>query len=433
LSQINKLYRNFIILQEDERGHSSTSDKTLSGYSKIEAKGERCKVSFYAQNLRKDSGDYNIMLICNKRDSKQLIDLGKIDITDGGKGECTKEYFTDNVAGLDIPFDKICGAAIVRMKDGTPIFIMCGFMNGDQPSDNWKNYKVTKAVDVNSKAKMEMPKKETSKKDSDKKSDKKKDKDKDKCKEADDNKEHDKSKYYDDHKEQEDNKCECKREDEVVAAPIEEIIPIEEVVQVEELVQIEEVIQIEKVDPRGKFEEYEESIQTEKVDPRGKFEDDEEIIKKESKEVESSSDTFEVRGSVGEYFEGIARGFENCKDKYKEIKYCKWYEVKVNDLYEMCNMSNYNRYTVAYYPMLNYYPYIKKHGRFMLGYKCDREGKLKYLVYGVPGRKDKDEQPYEGKTGFVTWISDSDNDRDGMGCWLMFYDFKNSTVVVPMQ
>ena len=37
----NKLYRNFVILQEDERGYSNSSDKTLSGYSKIEAKGEK--------------------------------------------------------------------------------------------------------------------------------------------------------------------------------------------------------------------------------------------------------------------------------------------------------------------------------------------------------------------------------------------------------
>lgn len=359
MSQINKLYRNFIILQEDERGHSSTSDKTLSGYSKIEAKGERCKVSFYAQNLRKDSYDYNVMLICNKRDSKQLIDLGKMPVSESGKGECTKEYFSDNIAGLDISFDKISGAAIVRMKDETPVFIMCGFMNGDQPSDNWKSYKVTKAIETSDRPKMEMPKRETEKK-------------------------------YEKKKEKSKSKDDYDREAEA----------------------LKNSKKPEKVDPRGKFDEYEESIKN---------------------ESNQAPDVFEVRGSVGEYFESIARGFDTCEDKYKEIKFCKWYRVNVNDLYEMCNMSNYNKYTVAYYPMLNYYPYIKKYGNFMLGYKCDRSGNLKYIVYGVPGKKDKDEQPYEGKTGFVTWISDDDKNRDGMGCWLMFYDFKNSTVVVPMQ
>ena len=102
-----------------------------------------------------------------------------------------------------------------------------------------------------------------------------------------------------------------------------------------------------------------------------------------------------------------------------------------HDLHEMCNMSNYNKYTLAYYPMLNYYPYIKKYGYFMLGYKCDSRGNLKHIIYGVPGKKDKDEQPYDGRTGFVTWVNT--NGGRSEGCWLMFYDFKNSTVVVPMQ
>ena len=54
MANSNRLYRNFVILQEDERGYANSDEKTLSGYSKVEAKGDRCKISFYAQNLRKD-------------------------------------------------------------------------------------------------------------------------------------------------------------------------------------------------------------------------------------------------------------------------------------------------------------------------------------------------------------------------------------------
>ena len=461
MSQINKLYRNFIILQEDERGHSSTSDKTLSGYSKIESKGERCKVSFYAQNLRKDNDDYNIMLICNKKDSKQLIDLGRMVITDSGKGECTKEYFIDNIAGLDIAFDKIIGAAIVKMRDGLPIFIMCGFMNGNEPSDDWKNYKVVKAASEENKSKVEISKKFDKKMDRDGEKDKGKGKDKGKNKNQD--KSHNKSHEYDnienndkDHKNDKDHECdnkenndkkhecnECNKGNSDKEHECNECNKGNSDKKHEcnecnkgnsdKKHESDNNGRNEKNKNDDQDKKYEECIQVEKVDPRGKFDEYEESIEVSAKGKEDLLDTFEVRGSVGEYFEGIARGFTNTKDKYKEIKYCKWYEVRVNDLYEMCNTSNYNKYTVAYFPMLNYYPYIKKHGKFMLGYKCDKERNLKYIVYGIPGRKDKDEQPYEGKTGFVTWISDDDNNRDGMGCWLMFYDFKNSTVVVPMQ
>ena len=52
---------------------------------------------------------------------------------------------------------------------------------------------------------------------------------------------------------------------------------------------------------------------------------------------------------------------------------------------DLCDESNYNKYTLAYYPMLNYYPYISKDGYFLLGYKCNRDGEIKYIVYGIPG------------------------------------------------
>ena len=80
--------------------------------------------------------------------------------------------------------------------------------------------------------------------------------------------------------------------------------------------------------------------------------------------------------------------------------------------------------------MLNYYPYISKIGYFLLGYKCNRNGEIKYIVYAIPGSKEKNDQPYGGRTGFVTWTSDNKNDR---GYWLMFYDFKNSSIVIPTK
>ena len=141
----SRLYRNFIILQEDERGYASANDKSLSGYAKIEAKGDICKISFYAQNLRKDEDKYNMMLICDKKDNKQIVDLGKLDVSIAGKADYTKEYNVDNIAGIELSLDKISGAAIGKYKDGVPIFIMCGFLNGQQPCEDWKSYKVIKA------------------------------------------------------------------------------------------------------------------------------------------------------------------------------------------------------------------------------------------------------------------------------------------------
>ena len=117
----NKLYRNFIILQEDERGYSQSNDKALSGYAKVEAKGDKCKISFYAQNLRQED-NYSMVLICCKKDLKQLIDIGPLAINEVGKGDTSKEYYVNNIASLGISYEKISGAAICRVKDNETEF-----------------------------------------------------------------------------------------------------------------------------------------------------------------------------------------------------------------------------------------------------------------------------------------------------------------------
>ncbi|WP_302542530.1 hypothetical protein, partial [uncultured Clostridium sp.] len=372
----NRLYRNFVILQEDERGYANSEDKTLSGYSKIEAKGDKCKISFYAQNLKKDNDKYYMVLICSKKDIKQIVNLGPLEVTDKGKGEVTKEFNVSNIAGLNLDFDKISGAAIVKMNNDSPIFVMCGFLNGQQPTDNWKGYTIVKTRDVRSTKSniIKDSKKEIKKNDSKKRK----------------------------VKEESLSENEAKEEEKPI---------------IENPIRDEVEVKIEPEETKKEFAESEESEIIKENEPkenlRGKFEDYEDKIEA-NKEFDPING--KIRGSIGEYFESIVDGFERDTDSIDELKYTKWYKVPVHDLREMCNMNNYNKYTLAYYPMLNYYPYIKKYGFFMIGYKCDSKGNLKHIIYGVPGKKDKDEQPYDGRTGFVTWVNTNVGRSDG--CWL---------------
>ena len=46
--------------------------KPYQDIPKIEAKGDKCKITFYAQNLRSDSNDYHALAICNKKDNKNI-------------------------------------------------------------------------------------------------------------------------------------------------------------------------------------------------------------------------------------------------------------------------------------------------------------------------------------------------------------------------
>ncbi|MBS5986300.1 hypothetical protein [Clostridium sp.] len=426
----NKLYRNFIILQEDEKTHAASGEKALSGYAKIEAKGDKCKISFYAQNLKKEE-KYSILLICYKKDMKQIVDLGVLEISDIGKGEASKEYYVNNIAGLDFSYDKISGAAICKYVGGELTYLMYGFMNGENVGDSWKKCKVLKHIDKN-KENIEVKEVKEVKKEVKKVEEVK-------CVEPEHKEHHEEKEHKDNHEDKckDEMKDKCKKDDKDYH---EEVKKKEKHDECKEDHHKEEKEEKEEKEDKCEKINYCDQKYTENMGCMGACKKRDAIESEEYRfdeyeaqiveEKELDPYDFEMRGSLGEFFENIVKDFEEVKNKFKEIKYCKWYKVNIKSLDDMCNISNYNKYTIAYYPMLNYYPYIKKYGYFMLGYKCDKKGNLKYIVYGVPGKKDKDEQPYAGKTGFVTWMS---GDKDKEGCWLMFYDYKNSTVVVPMK
>jgi hypothetical protein len=653
----NKLYRNFIILQEDERGYSHSNDKVLSGYAKVEAKGDKCKISFYAQNLKQED-NYSMILICCKRDLKQLIDLGPLAINGVGKGDTSKEYYVNNIAGLGISYEKISGAAICKVNDKEQEFIMHGFMNGEDSTDNWRKYKLVKVDSKKyiSKVDMEPKRKDISSADMIEKSliskendlktkteerpkteiistERKKDEsnlkpkenialesfdngnlnledkkqnripedhksidesindleDRNKCKgdkhhECEESHKHDKCekaeciedainklgknldayhgvmdiKINNIHEDmtiygfiKDKSDCDCKWKKFKVetkcrneSQDLNNIEPsarrIEENFKLDNLNTENRLDRLDILD----FDEYENKIQkaaptgemgpivpmgqkgetgemgptgpmgqkgeTGEMGPTGpmgqkgetgemgpigpmgakgekgevgstgpmgqkgemgpKGEKGEmgpigpmntqckcetqtsninmgpitfptmeqpEVVKKvekcnfgDMKQQPAPMQNFNITGEVGLYFEKIAEDFQPYNGNLEDINYCKLYKINVNNMEELEDESDYNKYTLAYYPMLNYYPYISKEGHFLLGYKCNRDGEMKYIVYAIPGEKEKSCQPYGGRTGFVTWTTDN---KSGKGYWLMFYDFKNSSIVIPTK
>lgn len=382
--------RYFIILQEDEKGYSLDSDKIPSGYAKLEMKNNKCKISYYVQNLRKEKQPYYMILICGKKDVNKIIKLGKLNIDDYGRVDISHEYDIENIADTGISAERIIGAAIVKFLDTNVISIMSGFSTSDKPSD-WKNYKL---------AECNNEKKETRAED-----------------------------ITNEFDEYEQSIELIKMQNNEVVEPLETQKQIDEEVEADiqsrvDIHQIEEVEILDQLQEEIEVNEPEDMIDENRDKKKDKEED--------CKEKENNYDKDEYpKGAMGEFFKTVAQGFDEICDFSKEIKWCKWYKVPVKNLETMYDMSDYNKYTVAYYPMICYYPYIRNYKSFMLGYKCDSNGKMKYIVYGIPGSRAKAHQPYGGKTGFVTWIPDKENDE--MGHWLMFYDFKKSTIVVPLK
>ncbi|MBW6411111.1 hypothetical protein [Clostridium weizhouense] len=450
----NKLYRNFIILQEDEKAKLTSSNKALSGYAKVETKGDKCKISFYAQNLKQES-KYSMVLICCKKESKHLLNLGLLTINEVGKGDTSKEYYINNIAGLGISYDKIVGAAICKPNNGENIFLMYGFMNGEEPKENWKNFKMIKEeIQNKEKLEIEMSKDQSIKFKSENKEsmkDKKEElKSKNKLKidmeleDSYDKKDKKDNKKCKDEEKKEKQKKEIKEEKKEkdiltkgCSKIIEDVKNDSNCIGQENHKRIEENSIIDATDSK-EYEkdttsyDYSQQNNSRRIEENSIIDGaDFEQYEKDIEKIKSaSSNDFNIQGKIGEYFEQIADGFDKYSQELDGIKYCKWYNIPVDGIDDLCNISNYNKYTLAYYPMLNYYPYINKNKHFLLGYKCDAEGELKYIVYGIQGSKDISDQPYEGKTGFVTWTNNEMRDE---GYWLMFYDFKNSTIVVPMQ
>ncbi|MBZ9632879.1 hypothetical protein [Clostridium sp. FP1] len=444
--------RYFIILQEDEKGYSLDAGKIPSGYAKLEMKNNKCKISYYVQNLRKEKQPYYMVLICGKKDVNKIIKLGKLNIDDYGRVDISNEYDMENIAETGIAAEKIVGAAIVKFLDTNVVSIMSGFSTTDKPNE-WRNYKLADGKNENK-----------------------------------DTRTDDIINEFDEYEQnielikiksdEVDTSGGVKAENVETSGGLEEIKDRDLRFKEPEAKDPEarepkakesEVKESEFGEPKAKEPEVKESEtrELEIKDPEAREPKAKKLEVKEPEVKEPKVKEFEVRepedvlggnrskdkkqdeedkyhdkkddydnckypkGAMGEFFKTVALGFDEVPNFSKEIKWCKWYKIPVNSLENMYDFSDYNKYAIAYYPMICYYPYIRNHKSFMLGYKCDSSGKMKYIVYGIPGSRAKCHQPYGGKTGFVTWISNSENDE--MGHWLMFYDFKKSTIVVPLK
>lgn len=479
MTQKKSYSRYFIILQEDEKGYALASDKLPSGYAKLEIKNDKCKVSYYVQNLKKESAPYYMILICGKKDVKKIIKLGELNIDDHGRADISHEYLAENVANCGINVDKVIGAAIVKFMNANVISVMSGFASTDIP--DWKGFAVVEeemkrnepeevqetpkevqeveaeAAKPNERAEVEAESEDVKPanifEDYEKKIDEVKTRTEveEETKETTEENSDDISRNeaeaepVDEEVDDEDNseesrhkKKKCKKgaceikteecEDKKHEKHKEEKCEKEEHEHKEEKCEKEE----SNKHKEEKCEKHkEDECDDEKHHKPMEYYFDEDVLKdyyKKPKKVYP-------KGYAGNFFMQVAQGFEELEGICGEIKRCTWYKVPVSAPEDMTGCLDYNKYNVAYYPMMNYYPYIKKFEHFVLGYKCDKDNKMKYLVYGIPGTKSRIDQPFAGRTGFVTWVPlrEGEEDEGSYGYWLMFYDFRNSTIVIPVK
>lgn len=567
----SKIIRNFIILQEDEKDQSIAKDKSLSGYAKIEAKADRCKISFYAQNIRKDENKCYMAIVCCRKDIKQTINIGVLNIGTQGKCDTAVEFSAADIASFGFDVGNIVGAAVFKEIQGKIVYLMYGFINGQLPKDDWKKYKkikykkalegiVYKDVEVEEvkeckdKKDVECKKCEDIKKETkeceackevkeevieeivenkkcDDKKEECKEEPKEECKEEyiDDcyeehhhekhhHDDHHHEEHHDDHHDdkKEDKDCCINRvEDKTEELKEESSVIIEQPINIQSL-DIDDNLKnalrsdsIDKINKEGvgtikdlevdkkaynnptisgtiedellrnmkikaieqELEEFKNKIceinknnQEAIVNELNKFKDlctcqmknlldvlslnqknssddkkRDDAFEEYEKKIEDAKkyrfindNMYELKGKVGEYFNGIMKDYYRDNESIKDINNCIWYDVPVNNIQEMCDKDQKDKNGVVYHLMINNYPYIINSGHFLFGIKGDKDGNAEYLVYAVPGTDSVKDQPYGGKSGFVTWVRDMKN-RGNTGYWLMFYDFKNQILVAPIK
>jgi len=410
VAQKKNYSRYFIILEEDEKGYSLGVDKSASGYVKLENKNGKSKISYYVQNIKKQSSPYHMVLICNKKGSKDIIKIGEMNIDEYGRADICYEYPVDNIGNCGINADKISGAAIVKFIDSNIISVMSGFSTTDIPT--WKSFSIVE----NKERKKESVKEEKANKTIFDKYEETieeiKAKDSSNGNKDEANKEDSEEKLVQKHKEKElynearekdKNKKEANKKD----------------------------LDIEN---RGKDKDIKE-FNKEDLDSKDIEKNNEKDLDKEEKPIEKNRDKKRNKkntpiGLEGKYFRSLVDGLDSVDNITDEIKNCIWYKIDAQNEDDMRDTCNYDKFMVLYNPMLKYYPYIKKHGHYILGYKCDTLGNMKYLVYGIPGDKTREDQPFKGRSGFVTWIENKENN---LGYWLMFYDYKTNNILIPVK
>ncbi|EPY2272166.1 hypothetical protein ACXAUS_000974 [Clostridium sporogenes] len=392
MAQKKNYSRYFIILEEDEKGYSLGVDKSASGYVKLENKNGKCKISYYVQNIKKQSSPYYMVLICNKKGSKDIIKIGEMNIDEYGRADICYEYPVDNIGNCGINADKISGAAIVKFLDSNIISVMSGFSTTDIPA--WKSFSIIES----------------------------------------------KERKKEDIKEEKVNKTIFDKYEET----------IEEIKTKDNNINKDEENKVKSVQEHKEKKLHSENREKGKdiKESNGKDLDSEDrekgkdIEKSNEKDLEKTKKTIgknedEKRnrqnipiGLEGKYFRSLVEDLDTVDNITDEIKNCIWYKMDPKDEDDMRNTCNYDKFMVLYNPMLGYYSYIKKHGHYILGYKCDSSGNMKYLVYGIPGDKTRKDQPFKGKSGFVTWIESKENN---LGYWLMFYDYKTNNILIPVK
>ncbi|WIV12304.1 hypothetical protein [Proteiniborus sp. MB09-C3] len=141
---------------------------------------------------------------------------------------------------------------------------------------------------------------------------------------------------------------------------------------------------------------------------------------------------------VANYTMDILKFFNKVEPFRENLRDCTWWRIEHNN-------EDIDRGFLPFYNYLVnvYYPYpltsrtttcqsmVEKYGHYIFGTVAKQE-EIKYYVYGVPGKFTIADHPYNGATGFNTWLKDKNSEED-LGYWLIYIDALSGKIINPVN
>lgn len=485
--------RKFVILDEQNINYSKANNQRPKGHVKLEVRDGKGKITLNVDGLNANISDENIykgFILFNDNLKLTKVDVGSIIVNSNGRGSVEWQFNPLSVGGTGVSIDKF-NVILVKLcskkqQDEKLVVPLAGYIQDADDSVSMILDKLKKDIKNENKVEPRHYQKEEKKIE---------DSEEPIYIEVSETKESSTIEESDDFYENkiEEINIEEAQEDIEETQDIEEAQDIEETQETEEFQKTQEA---EEIIEAGAIEELQEMKQTEEVNGEEEIEQQDEAVEDEVYEFEQLLDVNQVVDEVTDKIEGLDEEYEEDKYyDNKELKNTYNYNMYNDNTYGHSinrsntyieNARNYSKQIANYamnilkffdrvnpfrealegykwweieydskniyrgfLPFYNYlvnmyYPYpfmtkvttcqslIKRHNHYIFGV-VEGQNEVQYYVYGVPGRFTREDQPYNGATGFTTWLRDKEKNKEDMGYWLIYIDALSGKIVTPLN
>ncbi|SHH37977.1 hypothetical protein [Tepidibacter thalassicus] len=360
--------RDYIILESKDSSFKLKEKTSPKAFAKIEMRDDRANLMLYVENVKYIRGGYRVVIV---EDDLTVKDVGRVLVDESGKGEFKISFNEQNldIKAVALTYEKkipLIGFKGKKVQDYESII----FAEEYTAEENVEEENIEDDVDE-----LEI----------------------------------DDDLYQEDIIE--DNLDEPDLE-------IEEELPRKE----EEVI----VLNIDKKEEKKNEEKKEEEYLKEEKEEKIKVENIQEDISR------NYNYNKEKMYFVPRKLKKFLKRYREIKPFIEEIEYTRWWKIDISPI-SMCG------YVMPYLGYVNYINCILysditslsyKYRHYIFGIKYGEDGKRKYYIYGIPGKKN--EQPDEGDTGFCHFVPCS-NRRDDYGYWLCFIDCKSRLIAVAEE